>query len=248
MTEPAPQSGAPAQAREIALDLETTGLDAASGDRVVEIGCVELRHLLPSGQTYQTHVNPERSMSEGARAITGLTDEFLQSQPRFADVVDAFLEFLGDSPLVIYNADFDIKFLNTELKRLARPPIAPARVIDGLALARAQFPGQPNSLDAVCQRFGIDISARTKHGALLDAELLAQAYLHLRGGRQRRLGLGLEREEAAARARPAGAAWPALPPRPQALPLRLDAQDKAAHLRFLQDSLKDAVWLTPPRG
>lgn len=233
----------PPAAREIALDVETTGLDPDAGDRVVEIGCVELHQQLPSGREYQAYVNPERAMSEAARAITGLRDEFLQTKPRFADVAPQFLAFIGDSRLVIHNAEFDMKFLNAELARLDLPLLSSDRVTDSLTIAREKFLGQPNSLDALCRRFNIDVSARTKHGALLDAQLLAEVYLDLRGGRQRRLGLD-GAGDVRARA-PAPTAWPALSPRPEPLPLLLSAKDREAHLRFVQDALSDALWLAP---
>ena len=237
----------PAEEREIALDVETTGLDPDGGDRVVEIGCVELHQQLPSGKEYQAYVNPERAMSEAARAITGLSDEFLQAQPRFAEVAQPFLDFIGDSRLVIHNAEFDMKFLNAELARLDLPVIdAQTRVTDTLKIAREKFPGQPNSLDALCRRFNIDVSARTKHGALLDAQLLAEVYLDLRGGRQQRLGL--DGAEDVRKRAPAPAAWPPLAPRPEPLALLLSAEDKEAHLRFVQDALTDALWLKPSDG
>ncbi len=176
--------------REIVLDTETTGLDPKSGDRVVEIGCIELLNHMPTGKTYHCYVNPERSMPEGAFEVHGLSEEFLSDKPVFAGVVDDFLAFIEDTPLVIHNARFDIGFLNAELDRLERPQLSESDAIDTVALARKKFPGAPANLDALCRRFSIDNSSRTKHGALLDAELLAEVYLELSGGRQPGLGLG----------------------------------------------------------
>ena len=175
--------------REIVIDTETTGLDPHAGHRVVEIGCVELRNHIPTGQVFQKHLNPERDMPTDAFDVHGLTAEFLGSQPVFAEVVDEFLTFIGDDPVIAHNAEFDIAFLNAELARLERPPLRPQRTIDTVKLARRKFPGAPASLDALCRRFAIDLAARTKHGALLDSELLADVYLELVGGRQPALGL-----------------------------------------------------------
>jgi DNA polymerase III subunit epsilon len=175
--------------REIVLDTETTGLDPATGHRVVEIACLELVNHLPTGRHYQQYLNPERDMPADAYAVHGLSDEFLADKPRFAEVVGGLIEFLADSPLVIHNAEFDLRFLNAEFARLERPPLLTERVVDTLQMARQKFPGSPTSLDALCRRFTIDNSARTKHGALLDAELLAEVYLELIGGRQAGLEL-----------------------------------------------------------
>jgi DNA polymerase-3 subunit epsilon len=170
--------------REIILDTETTGLDPKSGHRIVEIGCLELVNHLPSGRSFQRYLNPEREMSPEASAISGLTDVFLKDKPVFAEVVAEFLDFIGDATLVIHNAEFDLKFLNAELGLLGFPALVSSRAIDTVSMARRKFPGAPASLDALCQRFGIDNSKRTYHGALLDAELLAEVYLELIGGRQ----------------------------------------------------------------
>jgi DNA polymerase-3 subunit epsilon len=175
--------------REIVLDTETTGLDPATGHRVVEIACLELVNHLPTGRHYQQYLNPERDMPADAYAVHGLSGEFLADKPRFAEVVGGLIEFLADSPLVIHNAEFDLRFLNAEFARLERPPLLTERVVDTLQMARQKFPGSPTSLDALCRRFTIDNSARTKHGALLDAELLAEVYLELIGGRQAGLEL-----------------------------------------------------------
>ncbi|RMF09710.1 MAG: DNA polymerase III subunit epsilon, partial [Alphaproteobacteria bacterium] len=170
--------------REIVFDTETTGLDPAQGDRLVEIGCVELYNLVPTGKTFHVYINPERDMPQAAYEVHGLSEAFLRDHPVFAEVAADFLDFIGDATLVAHNAEFDMKFINAELTRLGFPPIGNDRVIDTLAIARRNFPGSPATLDALCKRFGIDNSARTKHGALLDAELLADVYLELRGGRQ----------------------------------------------------------------
>lgn len=175
--------------REIVLDTETTGLSAATGDRVIEIACLELVNHLPTGRQFQRYLNPERPVSPDAFAIHGLGDAFLADKPRFAEIVDAFFAFVGDSPLVIHNAEFDLGFINAELGRIGRPPIDGDSATDTVMMARRKFPGAPASLDALCRRFAIDNSARTKHGALLDAELLAEVYLELVGGRQAGLAL-----------------------------------------------------------
>ena len=178
--------------REIVLDTETTGLDPLKGDRLVEIGCVELSNRFISGRSFHRYLNPERAMNPDAFKVHGLSDAFLADKPLFADVVDEFLAFIGDSPLIIHNAAFDMGFINAELKRIGRPPIGNDRVVDTLMLARRRFPGASNTLDALCTRFGIDASRRTKHGALLDSELLADVYSELTGGRQSTLGLTSE--------------------------------------------------------
>lgn len=175
--------------RELVLDTETTGLDPLNGDRLVEIGCVELVNQVATGKTYHQYINPERDMPSGAFAVHGLSEEFLQGHPIFSDVIDAFLEFIGDDPLIIHNAKFDLGFINAELRNLNRPSLPMSQSIDTVAIARKRFPGAPASLDALCRRFDIDNSSRTKHGALLDAELLAEVYLELCGGRQPALSL-----------------------------------------------------------
>ncbi|MFY9287881.1 MAG: DNA polymerase III subunit epsilon [Alphaproteobacteria bacterium] len=170
--------------REIIFDTETTGLDPLQGHRVVEIGCVELINHMPTGRTYQAYLNPEREMPTEASMVHGLTDEFLAKQPIFAEVVEQFLEFIGDAPLVAHNANFDMNFINAELSRTGFPRLPLHRAIDTVMMARKMFPGAPASLDALCKRFGVDTSNRQLHGALLDARLLADVYLELRGGRQ----------------------------------------------------------------
>ncbi len=178
--------------REIVLDTETTGLDPFKGDRLVEIGCVEIVNRFLTGRVFHRYLNPERPMSLDAFAVHGLSDAFLADKPFFRDVASEFLDFIGDSTLVIHNAAFDVGFLNYELKRLGHPLIAQTRVIDTLTLARRRHPGQQNSLDALCIRYGIDNTRRTKHGALLDSEILAEVYAELTGGRQSSLGLATE--------------------------------------------------------
>src|SRR5436190_5015169 len=158
--------------REIVLDTETTGLDPYQGDRVVEIGCVELYNKIPTGQSFHCYINPQREMAASAFEIHGLSAEFLKDKPLFAEVADEFLAFIGDAPLVAHNASFDLGFINAELERAARPPLTLNRVVDTLVLARRRHPAGPNSLDALCKRYGIDTSERVKHGALLDSMLL----------------------------------------------------------------------------
>lgn len=175
--------------REIVLDTETTGLSAKTGDRVVEIGCVELQNYVVTGQVYHSYVNPEREMPKEAQAVHGLSEEFLAEKPLFGDIASEFLAFIASSPLVIHNAAFDMEFINRELTSVGLKPLAMSRAIDTVSLSRNKFPGAPANLNALCRRFGIDNSDRTKHGALLDAELLAEVYLELRGGRQPALSL-----------------------------------------------------------
>ena len=178
--------------REIVFDTETTGLNPAGGDRMVEIGCVEIFNRMETGRTYHAYFNPERVMPSDAEAVHGLTNIFLSDKPRFPEKVEELLEFIGDSPLVAHNAGFDFGFLNFELELCGRSPVCMSRMVDTLALARSRHPGAKHSLDALCMRFGIDRSHRVKHGALLDAQLLAQVYVELTGGRQIRLGLVAE--------------------------------------------------------
>ena len=181
--------------REIVLDTETTGLDPLRGDRLVEVGCVEIFNRMPTGQSFHRYFNPERSMPAEAFAVHGLSDEFLADKPFFHELVDEFLAFIGDSPLVIHNASFDIGFINAELDRIKRGPIPRERLVDTLLLARRKHPGVSNRLDDLCSRYSIDNSHRTKHGALLDAELLAEVYVDLTGSRQSQLILASEGPE-----------------------------------------------------
>ena len=222
--------------REVVLDTETTGLEPAQGHRVVEVGAVELVNHIPSGKSFQRYLDPERDMPEDAERVHGLTRAFLAGHRRFAEEADALLAFIGDAKLVMHNAPFDLGFLNAELERIGKPPIPPARTLDTLALARRKYPGAPASLDALCKRFGIDRSAREKHGALLDAALLTEVYLELIGGRQP--ALGLQRTAAAA---PDAAGTPraarARTPRPHAA----SEAEAAAHAAFVA-TLKDPIW------
>jgi DNA polymerase-3 subunit epsilon len=223
--------------REIVLDTETTGLDPADGHRIVEIGCIELVNHMPSGRVFHRHVNPEREMPEEAYAVHGLSAEFLAKHPPFAAIADEFVAFLGDGRLIIHNAEFDLKFINSELRRLGKE-ILRCEVEDTLALARRRYPGAQASLDALCRRFEIDLSARTKHGALLDCELLAAVYLELIGGRQP----GLEFVVDAALVDGAVAiVRPIRPARPHAASL----EELAAHAAMLQ-LLKQPIWLAAP--
>lgn len=179
--------------REIVLDTETTGMDPLKGDKLVEIGCVELENHLATGKTFHIYINPERDIPPEATAVHGITDEFVKDKPTFGEIVGDFLDFVGDSRLVIHNAEFDVKFLNAELKTFGFPSLDNRRVLDTLKMAREKFPGSPANLDALCRRFGIDNSNRTLHGALLDSQLLAEVYLELLGGRQQ--GLAIHQEE-----------------------------------------------------
>ena len=182
--------------REIIFDTETTGLNPAGGDRMVEIGCIELINRVETGKTFHAYFNPDRSMPSEAEAVHGLSTIFLSDKPRFSEKVEELLEFIGDAPLIAHNASFDFGFLNHELERCARDPVCLSRMIDTLILARSKHPGAKHSLDALCTRFGVDRSQRVKHGALLDAQLLAQVYVELTGGRQ--IGLSLASTVAAA--------------------------------------------------
>ncbi len=230
--------------REIVLDTETTGLDPFRGDRLVEIGCIELLNRIPSGQTFHRYLNPQRDMPAEAFAVHGLSAEFLADKPLFASVVDEFLAFLADAPLVIHNAGFDIGFINAELDRCGRTAIARDRLVDTLTLARRKYVGVRNSLDDLCTRFGINNSRRTKHGALLDAELLAEVYLELIEARQAQLGL------AAASGRPAVAGGAASAPRTRAVPVtvRLSDADRAAHQDFVATLGDKAIWMDYAAG
>jgi DNA polymerase-3 subunit epsilon len=222
--------------REVVLDTETTGLSVADGHRVIEIGCIELLDHLPTGRTFHEYLNPDREMSYGAVNVHGLTAAFLAEKPRFIEIADKFLDFVGaDAALIIHNAEFDLGFLNEELKNAGRPALKVAKVVDTVELARRKFPGAPASLDALCKRFAIDNSARTKHGALLDAELLSLVYLELIGGRQAALDLGWQPGAAAATV--AAAATRARPPRRFAP----SAAELAAHAAFIA-TIDNPIW------
>jgi len=221
--------------REIILDTETTGLDPEAGHRIVEVGCLEVIGFVPTGETFQCYLNPERDMPAEAEAIHGLTGNFLSGQPLFSEIADEFLAFIGDAPLVIHNARFDLKFLNVELARIERPALDPARAIDTVAIARRRFPGAQASLDALCRRFEIDTSARGFHGALLDCELLAEVYLELRGGRQPGFNLARSSRDVPAQGRDTGRAQ--RPPRPHG-PSEAERQEHDALLA----TIKDPIW------
>lgn len=225
--------------REIVLDTETTGFDPEQGDRIVEIGAVELWNHLPTGRTFHKYINPERPMPQGAFEVHGLGDDFLRDKPVFAAIGAEFLEFAGDAKLVIHNASFDMKFLNFELKRIGLPTLPMAQAVDTLAIARQKFPGSPASLDALCRRFGVDNSRREKHGALLDSEILAEVYLELIGGRQPDLVLA----PVAGGRSAAGPEAPWRPrPRPEPLPPRMTAAEEAAHAAFVEKLGEGALW------
>jgi DNA polymerase-3 subunit epsilon len=226
--------------REIVLDTETTGLDPETGDRIVEIGAVELMQHVPTGRTFHVYLNPERPMPREAFEVHGLGDDFLRDKPVFAAVAREFLEFIGDAPLVIHNASFDMKFLNAELMRHGFAPLPASRAVDTLLIARSRFPGAQASLDALCRRFGVDASARTKHGALLDSEILAEVYLELVGGRQPGLVLGTQAARGPGDADP-GRGGP-LPKRPRPLAPRMTDDEAARHAAFVAGMGDAALW------
>ncbi|NRG16817.1 DNA polymerase III subunit epsilon [Rhizobiales bacterium] len=230
--------------REIAFDTETTGLNPRDGDRLVEIGGVELVNHVPTGRTYHVYINPEREVPLEAYNVHGLSTEFLADKPKFHEVAEEFLAFVGDGRLVIHNATFDMGFINMELERIGKPIIGNEQVLDTLAMARKKHPGGSASLDALCSRYGIDNSRRTKHGALLDAELLAEVYIELIGGKQAGLAL-LSDDEAAhtfeTNGRAARSSAPARQ-RPTSLPVRISAEELAAHTSFVEKMGKEAVW------
>jgi DNA polymerase-3 subunit epsilon len=222
--------------REIVLDTETTGLSWEEGHRIIEIGCVELVGHLPTGRVFHHYLNPERSIPTGAFAVHGISAEALADKPRFREIAEDLLAFLGDAPLVIHNAEFDMAFLNGELALAGRRLLPSGRAICTLTMARQKFPGGQHSLDALCRRFGVDNSGRAMHGALLDAGLLAEVYLELRGGRQAAFALGLPEQETRAveTGRPQ--------PRPRPLPARLTETERAAHAAFVTGLGAEAVW------
>lgn len=228
--------------REIVLDTETTGFDPESGDRIVEIGAVELWNHIATGKTYHVYINPQRSMPQEAFEVHGLGDDFLADKPLFKDIAQSFVDFVQDSPLVIHNASFDMKFLNAELKWDGRPLLPFDQAVDTLLIARKKFPGSPASLDALCRRFGIDNSARTLHGALLDSEILAEVYLELIGGRQPDFGLSASGGSESGQTDAPGTWRPGKRPTP--LPPRLSAEEEAAHAAFVDKLGDDALWKT----
>ncbi|HRO11247.1 DNA polymerase III subunit epsilon [Amaricoccus sp.] len=223
--------------REIVLDTETTGLDPDTGDRIVELGAVELLNHMPTGRVFHRYLNPEREVPAEAVQVHGLTTAFLADKPLFRAVAAEFVAFLGDARLVIHNAAFDMKFLNAELGWAGYDGLPWARAVDTLELARRRYPGAQNTLDALCRRFGVDNTGRTKHGALLDSELLAEVYLELIGGRQPDLILTVVTS-----ATVGAQAW-APPPRPHPLPPRLSEAEAAAHAAFVAELGEQALWI-----
>ena len=239
--------------REIVLDTETTGLDPSNGDRIVEIGCLELVNRLPTGKTYHVYINPERDMPREAEAVHGLSTAFLADKPVFAEIAEEIIAFVKGAALIIHNAAFDMKFLNAELALMGRDDLRGAEIIDTLTMARKKFPGAPASLDALCRRFGVDNSGRDLHGALIDSELLAGVYLELSGGRQPGLVFQADGGPVAAE----GAQTPDARPQPlraarqrreAALAPRLSAAERAAHQAFLQALPQRAIWLQGEAG
>lgn len=225
--------------REIVLDTETTGFDPEAGDRIVEIGAVELNGHMPTGNTYHQYINPQRSMPREAFEVHGLGDDFLRNKPVFKEIASAFVEFISGAKLIIHNAAFDMKFINAELRACGFDPIPWEYAIDTLEIARRKFPGSPASLDALCRRYGIDNSARTLHGALLDSEILADVYLELIGGRQPDFALGVvqssERQEVTIDTwRPTS--------RPTPLPARITGAEKEAHDALVSAMGEKAIW------
>lgn len=226
--------------REVILDTETTGLDPRKGDRLIEIGCIEMFNRIPTGREYHCFINPERDVPAEAQAVHGITTDFLKDKPLFHKVARDFLSFIADDTLVIHNAQFDVGFLNFELERAGQSTIAMDRVVDTLALARRKHPAGPNNLDALCKRYGIDNSKRTKHGALVDSLLLAEVYVELLGERQAALVL---QSNGAAAQQTARRGKTQAKPRPDALPPRLSADDVARHRAFIDALGAKAVWL-----
>jgi DNA polymerase III subunit epsilon len=225
--------------REIILDTETTGLSPSTGDRLVEIGCVELINHLPSGKTYHVYINPERDMPREAEAVHGLSAAFLKDKPVFKSIAQDFLDFIQVAPLIIHNASFDMGFINSELATIGRPAIPQSQVIDTLQMARRSHPMGPNSLDALCKRYGIDNSKRTKHGALLDAELLADVYLELIGGRQTALGLQAKTTLQKTEIQTTRSTTRI---RSEALPTRLTQEESALHQAKIVELGEKALW------
>ncbi|NVK33580.1 MAG: DNA polymerase III subunit epsilon [Rhodobacteraceae bacterium] len=233
--------------REISFDTETTGLNPRTGDRLVEIGGVELINHVPTGKSYHVYINPERDMPEEAFRVHGLSAEFLADKPKFVDVADEFLEFVGDATLVIHNAAFDMGFINFELERVGRAKISNDQVLDTLEIARRKHPSGPNSLDALCSRYGIDNSRRIKHGALLDAEILAEVYLELIGGKQRALSLTPEEDQESVESssntqRQTGLGTFSARQRPGPRPAYLPEAELAAHKAFIEGMGESSVW------
>lgn len=226
--------------REIVLDTETTGFEPGEGHRIVEIGAVELFNHMPTGRTFHQYINPERDVPPEAFAVHGLSEDFLRGYPVFRQVAESFVAFIGDARLIIHNAAFDIRFLNHELGRVGFTHLAWDRVTDTLAMARQKFPGSPASLDALCRRFGVDNSAREKHGALLDSEILAEVYLELIGGRQPDLVLTPSGPRSTGPTQDQPDWRPGLRPAP--LPPRLTEAEQAAHAAFVEKMGDAAIW------
>ncbi|HEY1224017.1 MAG TPA: DNA polymerase III subunit epsilon [Brevundimonas sp.] len=226
-------------AREIVLDTETTGFDPKTGDRLIEVGCIEIEDLLPTGRTFHRLVNPERLIPPGAIAVHGITDDKVRDAPKFHEIVADLMEFIGDAPVIAHNAAFDRAFINHECGRCDHPIIEEVRWIDTLQLAQKRFPGMANSLDALCKRFKISLVERTLHGALIDARLLAEVYLELKGGKERRLDLASSRTAQAVMAAAAGGQAQ----RPQPLASHVTEAEQLAHAAFLAANLKDrSLW------
>ena len=223
--------------REIVFDTETTGFDSQGADRITELGCIELVDLLPTGEQFHAYLDPGREVPDKVVQITGLTTEFLRGKPKFEDKADEFLAFIGDAPLIAHNAQFDRGFINAELQRSGRAPLPGSRFIDTLAMANAAFPGSPASLDALCKRFDISLSARDKHGAIIDSELLAAVYLELKGGRERSLSL-----EPVAEARDVSTASHTARQRPEPLRSLLQDDEREAHAAFLEAMGGSDLW------
>ncbi|MCH8347730.1 MAG: DNA polymerase III subunit epsilon [Proteobacteria bacterium] len=219
--------------REIILDTETTGLDPSQGHRIIEIGCVELVNLVPTGNVFHKYLNPERDIPAEATKVHGLTEEFLKDHPVFREIFQEFLDFIGEAPLVAHNAEFDMRFINWELKNVGHQEIPMSRTVDTLQLARGRFPGSPNNLDALCKRLGVDNSNRTKHGALVDSEILAAVYLELKGGKQAGLELVQQKTSAMVTSQKKARA-------PRSFPL--SREELEAHGKFIS-TLKEPLWL-----
>ena len=225
--------------REIVLDTETTGLSPNKGDRVVEIGCVELINHVPTENTFQVYLNPERDMDEGAQRVHGLTNEFLLDKPKFSEIVEEFISYIGESKIIAHNASFDINFLNSELARVDRSKISDERVVDTLKMAREKYPGARNSLDALCKRFLVDNSNRKLHGALLDSELLAEVYLELIGGKEPDLALAVEKKATNQSSEEVNGL---ITRRDKALKPRLTEEEQTKHKNFIETLKVKPLW------
>ena len=225
--------------REIVLDTETTGLSPNKGDRVVEIGCVELINHVPTENTFQVYLNPERDMDEGAQRVHGLTNEFLLDKPKFSEIAEEFISYIGESKIIAHNASFDINFLNSELARVDKSKISDERVVDTLKMAREKYPGARNSLDALCKRFLVDNSNRKLHGALLDSELLAEVYLELIGGKEPDLALAVEKKTTNQSNEEVNGS---IEKREKALKSRLTEEEQIKHKNFIETLKVKPLW------